>query len=245
VRKGEARVGETDDQEWNDLHRVVEHGEGQRLFARHAEELQRDEGTELECPHVRGCGWNRDGDIHGEEHEKRGGDPDAELGPGDVLRKVRLQLAQMEEQLEGSGQSTLAREVRGEARWTDSIVQQCGTESDKQEMERLRAQLEKYIESEDQRGIKWAQEQLRELRAGILDNQPWFWQNVLAFLRKPGRRFLNKAEANRWLAKAEQAEQTQNLPAMKEAVVRVWEMQPPDQVELSKQQAAQSGLRQA
>jgi len=178
------------------------------------------------------------------EHEKRGGDPDAELGPGDVLRKVRLQLAQMEEQLEGSGQSTLAREVRGEARWTDSIVQQCGTESDKQEMERLRAQLEKYIESEDQRGIKWAQEQLRELRAGILDNQPWFWQNVLAFLRKPGRRFLNKAEANRWLAKAEQAEQTQNLPAMKEAVVRVWEMQPPDQVELSKQQAAQSGLRQ-
>jgi len=32
---------------------------------------------------------------------------------------------------------------------------------------------------------------------------------------------------------------------MKEAVVRVWEMQPPDQVELSKQQAAQSGLRQA
>jgi molecular chaperone DnaK len=177
------------------------------------------------------------------EHEKRGGDPDAELGPGEVLRKVRLQLAQLEEQLEGAGQSTLAREVRGEARWTHSVVQQCGTESDKQEMERLRTQVDKYVEAGDQRGLKWAQEQLRELRGGILDNQPWFWQNVLNFLRAPGRRFLNKVEAQRWLAKAEAAEHSQNLNDLKEAVVRVWEMQPPDQVELSKQQAAQSGLR--
>ena len=88
-----------------------------------------------------------------------------------------------------------------------------------------------------------AQKEGIELRGGILDNQPWFWQNVLNFLRAPGRRFLNKVEAQRWLAKAEAAEHSQNLNDLKEAVVRVWEMQPPDQVELSKQQAAQSGLR--
>ena len=63
---------------------------------------------------------------HAAEHEKRCGDPDVELRPNEVLRKVRLQLAQFEEQLEGAGQSTLSREVRGQSRRTDSVVQQCG-----------------------------------------------------------------------------------------------------------------------
>jgi len=82
-----------------------------------------------------------------------------------------------------------------------------------------------------------------ELRAIILDHQPWYWQNVLAFLKRPERRFANRAEADVWLKAAEEAERSQHLPALRDAVIKVWEMQPPDQVELSKQQAAQSGLR--
>jgi molecular chaperone DnaK len=177
------------------------------------------------------------------EHEKHGGDPDEKSQSGLVLRKVRMQLAQLEEQLEAGGPSTLGREVRGEARWTEHVVMQCGTESDKTEIQRVRTQLEKYVEEDDQRGIKWARDQLREVRGVILDNQPWFWMNVLDFLKRPGRQFLNGVEAKRWLGRAEQAAKGQNLPELRAALCRVWEMQPPDQVELSKQQAAQSGLR--
>jgi molecular chaperone DnaK len=177
------------------------------------------------------------------EHKARGEDPDADLGPSESLRRIRVQLVQLEEQLEVDGPSTLAREVRGEARWTEKVVEHHGSPLDKGQMERLGSQLSKCIEADDSRGIKWVQGQLRDLRGMILENLPWFWMNVLAYLKRPGARFLNQAEANRWLARAEQAQEQGNFPELRNAVNRVWEMQPPDQVELSKQQAAQSGLR--
>ena len=177
------------------------------------------------------------------EKADRGGDPDADLGPAEILRKVRMQLAQLEEQLNVEGPSTLGREVRAEARWTDHVVTHCGTESDKTEMQRLRAQVDKLADANDERGLRWARQQLGELRGGILDHQPWFWLNVLRFLKAPGRHFVNQPEAERWLIKAEQAEREQNFVNLRAAVCKVWEMQTPDQVELSKQQAAQSGLR--
>ncbi|MDB5298363.1 MAG: 2-alkenal reductase, partial [Phycisphaerales bacterium] len=178
------------------------------------------------------------------EDEKRGNtDPDAALAPTESLRRVRIQLAQLEEQLETGGQSTLARKIRSEARFTEHVIQEHGTESDKTEFARLQGQLEKYADSDDARGLKWVRQQMYELRANTLDRQPWFWQNVLNFLRQPGRRFLNKAEAQTWIEKAEQAESQKNLPDMRKAVIRVWELQPPDQVEMAKEQAAQSGLK--
>jgi molecular chaperone DnaK len=177
------------------------------------------------------------------EHENRGIDPDSDLGPADAVRRIRVQLAQLEEQLEVEGPSTLAREVRAQARWTEQVVQHHGTELDKLEMERLRGLLGKSIEMNDTRGLKWVQAGLRDLRGVILENQPWFWENVLSFLKRPGTRFLNQAEAQRWLARADAAQADRNFPELRNAVSRVWEMQPPEQVELSKQQAAQSGLR--
>lgn len=179
------------------------------------------------------------------EAEQRGhNEPDAAMGPTDQLRKIRVQLAQLEEQSESTrGQSTLARKVGGEARWTEHLVLAHGSELEKEEFERLKNQLKKYSEADDARGLKWVQEQLREVRSGLLDRQPWFWQNVLHFLKQPGRRFLNRAEAERWLAKAEKADEEQNFPELRNAVNKVWILQPPDQVELAKEQAAQSGLR--
>lgn len=169
--------------------------------------------------------------------------PDAEMGPAEVLRKVRVQLAQLEERLDVEGPSSFARQIRGESRWTDQVVQRCGTESDKSEMDRLRTQVDKYIETGDQRGLKWLQQQLGELRGALLDHQPWFWLNVLEHLKRPGRRFLNESDAQRWLEAADDAARRQDLPELRAAVIRVWEMQTPEQVELSKQRAAQSGLR--
>src|SRR5262249_11713716 len=55
-------------------------------------------------------------------------DPDAVLAPTDALRKIRIQIAQLEEQLEGGTDSELAREARGAARWTRQIVEENGTD---------------------------------------------------------------------------------------------------------------------
>lgn len=179
------------------------------------------------------------------EAEKRGhNEPDAALGPTDQLRKIRVQLAQLEEQLEGTrGQSTLARKVSTEARWTEQTVLMHGSDMEKEEFTRLKNQLTKYAEADDTRGLKWVQEQMRNLRGGLLDRQPWFWQNVYHYLKQPGRRFLNKTEAATWLSKAEKAEEQQNFAELRNAVIRAYNLLPPDQVEAAREQAAQSGLR--
>ena len=41
----------------------------------------------------------------------------------------------------------------------------------------------------------------------------------------------------------EKAQAEQNLPQLREAVNKIWSLQPPDEVEVAKEQAAQSGLR--
>jgi molecular chaperone DnaK len=186
-------------------------------------------------------------EIHEEvtENERRGcNDPDAAVGPTDQLRKLRLQLALLEEQLESTrGLSPLARKVAGEARWTAELVEAHGNDLEKMEFHRLQSQFQKYSEANDIRGLTWVKEQMQPLRGGILDRQPWFWSNVLRYLRQPGRRFLNHAEAAVWLAKAEKAESEQNFPEMRSAVNKAYALQPPDQVEAAMEQVAQSGLR--
>jgi molecular chaperone DnaK len=183
-----------------------------------------------------------------EEANSRGGvevsDPDAEMEAGEGLKRIRLQLTQLEEQLESAEiQSAEMREIRGQAKFTEQVVFNCGNPAQQAEMAKLTEQMNRYLEAEDHRGLAWVRTQMIELRAMILDHQPWYWQNVLAFLKRPERRFANRAEAEIWLRRAEEAERAQQLPQLRDALCKVWEMQPPDQVELSKQQAAQSGLR--
>jgi molecular chaperone DnaK len=171
-------------------------------------------------------------------------DPDAAVGPTDQLRKIRLQLALLEEQLESTrGQSPLAREVAADERWTARLVGEHGNELEKAEFQRLQGQFQKYTQHDDTRGLLWVKEQMVPLRVSILDRQPWHWSNMLRYLRQPGRRFLNHAEAAVWLAKAEKAEAENNFGELRNAVNKAYALQPADQVEAAKEQAAQSGLR--
>jgi hypothetical protein len=133
--------------------------------------------------------------------------------------------------------------LKAEHRWTTRVVEEDGNAQDKETLSRLTGQLERYLESGDQRGLKFVSEQLLNLRAGILHNQPWFWQNHLAIIRQPGRKFLNQAEAQKWLKEAEAANARNDLPALRKAVDEVYKLWPPDQVESAKEQAMQSGLK--
>jgi molecular chaperone DnaK len=179
------------------------------------------------------------------EAERQGhSDPDAAAGPIDQLRKIRIQLAQLEEQTESTrGQSTLARKVAADARWTSSLVEADGTDLEKEECRRLQEQLKKYADADDTRGLNWVREQLIPLRVSVRDRQPWFWQHLLHWYAQPGRRFLNKAQADIWLAKGQKAAAEQNFPAMREAAIAIDRLLTPDQVEIAKEQAVQSGLR--
>jgi molecular chaperone DnaK len=172
------------------------------------------------------------------------GDPDAALVPTGALRKLRMQLTQLEEQLNiGSVTGTLARKMRWQVRHYERIIQTHGTDGEKQEFEKLHAQYEKYGEANDARGLTWVRDQMWNLHQSVVRDQMWYWQNWLAVLKSPGQRFLNTQQAAEVLAEGDAANGQGDMPALRSAVRRVWVLQAPDQMEAAREQAAQSGLR--
>ncbi|HVT81111.1 MAG TPA: Hsp70 family protein [Phycisphaerae bacterium] len=181
--------------------------------------------------------------IH-EEQVRGNPDPDALLGPSETLRKIRILLTQIEEQLESERkQSPQVLKLRSDLRWTQALVEAHGSASDRETLARLDSQLQRYIDAADQRGMKFVDEQLIELRGSILVNQRWFFDNWLRVMKIPGMRFLNQSEARVWLQKAEAAAQRDDFPGLRDAIRKLWALQPPDQVEAAKEQAMRSGLK--
>jgi molecular chaperone DnaK len=182
-----------------------------------------------------------------EEQSRRtagGGDPDALLAPTDQLRQLRMAITSLEEQLDADlRRSPYITKLRADHRWTGTLVERHGTASQKEQFERLSGQFTRYLEANDPRGLKFVEEQLRMLRVELVWEQPVYWENQLSWLQSPGRRFVNAEEAGAWMRKAEGARERQDLPALREAVNRLWMLQPPDTVEAAKEQAMQSGLK--
>ena len=179
------------------------------------------------------------------EGQSRGDqDPDSTLAPTEALRKLRIGLTQLEEQLEISGAiPTKARKMRWILSHVERIVMEHGTESDHREFKKLEGQYHRYSESNDVRGLKWVESQLWELRWPIVKDQHWFWQGRLSVLRSPGRRFLNHEQAMKHLTEAEGADARGDLIGLRSAVDRAWSLIPPEQIETAREQESQSGLR--
>jgi molecular chaperone DnaK len=182
-----------------------------------------------------------------QEHSRRktsGGDPDALLAPTDQLRQLRMAITSLEEQLDADlRQSPYTTKLRADHRWTEGLVERHGTASQREQFERLSGQFTRYLEANDHRGLKFVEEQMRMLRVELVWEQPGFWESQLSWMQSPGRRFVNAEEAGVWMRKAEGARERQDLPALREAVNRLWMLQPPDTVEAAKEQAMQSGLK--
>lgn len=71
----------------------------------------------------------------------------------------------------------------------------------------------------------------------------WYWQQRLEILKSPCQRFLNQEQAAKVLEDASTASAKGELAALRSPCRRAWALQPPDQVEAAKEQAAQSGLK--
>ncbi|HET6249162.1 MAG TPA: Hsp70 family protein [Tepidisphaeraceae bacterium] len=171
-------------------------------------------------------------------------DPDASLAPTESLRKLRMQIMQMEEQLNiGSETPGLARKMRWQVRYIERIVADHGTETEKHEYAKLLQQYERYCETDDIRGLRWVQDQMWTVHYGVIRDQAWFWRNRLAVLKSPGQRFINHQQAMKVIADAEAAEQRNDLPALRTACNKGYALLPPDQAEAARDQETQSGLR--
>jgi hypothetical protein len=183
-------------------------------------------------------------EIAKENEDNPGRDPDALLEPTERLRRIRTAITQLEEQIEvDRGLSPLAIKLRGLFRAYSGIVREFGTPADKEAFERLETQFTRYAESGDQRGLAFVKTQFDQIVAGIVWNQPWYYENWHDFLSMPGRRYINQTESTRLLAQARQMREARDLPGLRIAVHQLNALLPPDEVEAAKEQSMRSGLK--
>jgi molecular chaperone DnaK len=178
------------------------------------------------------------------ERQRWESDPDAMLGPTEELRRLRMAITQLEEQLEAErSQSPAVIHTRNQLRYVTYLAREFGTEMDRKAVDQLADQFMRYAQAGDQRGVQYVWQELMQLKYNLVKDQWWYYEANFDWLKSPGARFLNQAEAQHWLAKGESARECRNLPALREAVGHLWGLQPPDDVEQAKDQAMRSGLK--
>jgi molecular chaperone DnaK len=173
-----------------------------------------------------------------------GDDPDAALGPTAALRRLRIRLTQLEEQLRiNPAQTSIARKLRWAVPYVERIVFRHGSDSAKGEFERLRGQYERYAEAHDARGLKWVNGQLWILHGTVVEDEMWHWEAEFAECKEPGRRYLNEEQAAQFKAEGDDALARKDMPALRSACRKLWKVLAPGQLETAAEKAAQSGLR--
>jgi molecular chaperone DnaK len=179
-----------------------------------------------------------------EEQARGNTDPDALLDPTETLRKLQHVLTRLEKQLEAERHlSPLAIKLKSKLPWITHIVEENGTELDKETLARLTGQMDRYIESNDQRGLKFVADEIYDLAGTIVHGQAWYWQDWLDYMKQGRRRFVNQSQADKWIKSADAASDKKDLPALRSAVVELQKLWPPDQLEAAREQAMQSGLK--
>lgn len=170
-------------------------------------------------------------------------DPDWKARIDELLRELRARIARVEKR---GGISTLLpdpSEVDAAAEATVRIAEKHGTPLEQREAQFLRGDLERSGSRNDERGLRKATEDLRDLYFRIVTRQPEFWKNLYRELQDPHCRYKNRREANRWFAAGQQAIEQDDLDGLREAVRQLFELQEPDDAEKIRDRALPPGLR--
>lgn len=174
-----------------------------------------------------------------------GDDPDAALAPTEALRTLRVQLAQVEDQLGvGSAATTLIRRLSWRMPELGQAVTEYGTEVERLAFAKLTEQYDRYMAADDARGLAWVDQQAWTIKRNLIWEVPTYWRGQFNAMNQPGKRFLNKDRAGRDLADGAKAIESNDLPALRSAVFSLWENRSTmDAAETDREQSAQSGLR--
>jgi molecular chaperone DnaK len=184
-------------------------------------------------------------DLEISMHNAAGQTLDHDLAKGLVerAREIRVRLSKMERETTGEPKQLNIEETEKIAEQVERYVNNHGSTTQKERFAALQRELQRSSAREDNRGIQKAKRALIDLRTQILYAQDWFWRDWFEYFQRPGREFVNQAEARRWLAQGEEAQQNQDQKKLEEAVRRLWELEPYDEQTAGKERAVRPGLK--
>jgi len=123
------------------------------------------------------------------------------------------------------------------------VVGQFGTSLDKQQLSMLRRELERVTSKGDTKAVQRACGEITGLRWRVLFKQDWFWREIFESLRQPDTPFVDRAEAQRLIARGQAAASSGDGEGLREVVRFLWELQPKGGAEATRERAVRSGLR--
>lgn len=170
-------------------------------------------------------------------------DADAAKGIVERAREIRVRLANLEQRLGGEQKTSRVWEAESLTSETKKYVDSYGTESQKARFSALAREMERATARRDQRGIRKVNTALKSLRGQILYAQDWFWREWFDYFQRPGRKFINPEEAEKWLAQGTEALERNDQAKLEDAVRRLWRLEPVEETAANKERSMRPGLK--
>jgi len=170
-------------------------------------------------------------------------DHDYARGLVERLRALRARVAELERQAAPDSSAEFGEEAQELAVKVESDVLVYGTGAQRDRFRALYGELREALARRDERGVRKAVASLRTLRGQVLHAQEWFWDQWFEHLARPGRQFVNREEADRWLAEGHEAAAGRDRQRLERAVRRLWSLMPADAQVEETERAARPGLK--
>jgi len=159
-------------------------------------------------------------------------------------KEVRGRLSEIEKHIKSKNRLSLAlRNVEVQQTKTEEAVKKWGGRIDQKEYELLCRETDRQIEREDEQALEKVAHDFEALKWHILFKQDWFWKEIFDFLCQSGVPFVNKEEAQKFIAQGKEALAQGNGDALREVVRCLWDLQPKNAVEIEKEKALEAGIR--
>ncbi|HEX8473216.1 MAG TPA: Hsp70 family protein [Pyrinomonadaceae bacterium] len=174
-----------------------------------------------------------------------GSEPEHDLAKGYVerARELRARIANLERE---SGLDKRRDIFEDALRLASEIAEDVVNYGDAAQRERFQVldrELRRAASHQDARGVQKSLVVLKHIRRQILHAQEWFWRDWFAYFQRPGRRFVNAEEAQKWLASGEAATARGDQPEIEKAVRKLWELQPVEEQQADSERALRPGLK--
>ncbi len=159
-------------------------------------------------------------------------------------RDLRTQIATLEHRI-GMDRLLAGRALQARATLDEAaqLAAQYGDAVDRYEFDMQRKDFEEAAAKLDERGVRRCIQALDALKFRILSKQDWFWREVFDGMDRTENAFSNPNAAQVWVDKGEQAIRAGDNRALREAVEKLWELQPHSAAQEVRQSALRSGLR--
>jgi hypothetical protein len=172
------------------------------------------------------------------------GDPDRARRLVASSRDLRGQIGALERRI-GVDRFMTARteNARNTLLEAQEVVEKYGEAVDRFTFEMRRKELEEAAARLDERAVRFSIDKLTRLQLEVLYKHDWFWRNIFETMDKSDAAFSNASAARHWVAQGDRAIREGNGAALREAVRKLWTLQPPSAIQAAQQKAMRPGLR--